>query len=96
MMAALSLPFGLVLLLATSTSALRVTPDSSCSSVCGDSTTTNASDIVCNDFDYYASSTGSTFMSCIECLQTSNATRDEDNDVSWFLCKSTLKFSSSA
>ncbi|CAN8096103.1 unnamed protein product [Discula destructiva] len=77
---------GLVLLLITASAyALRITPDSSCSSVCGDTTTTNASNVVCNDFDYYRSSEGSTFMSCMECLQTSNATRDADNDVSWFL-----------
>lgn len=85
MMAGSSISFGLALLLVTSTTALRVTQDSSCSSVCGNTTETTASDIVCNDFDYYASSTGSIFMNCLECLQTSNATSEADNDVAWFL-----------
>lgn len=92
MMARSLFPRGLALvfLLNASTCALRITPDSPCSSVCGDTTTTtNSSDVVCNDFDYYRTSAGSTFMSCIECLQTSNATRDSDNDVSWYLCKFT-------
>ncbi|KAJ4423821.1 hypothetical protein N0V82_001560 [Gnomoniopsis sp. IMI 355080] len=85
MMAGSSISFGLALLLVTSTSALRVTQDSSCSSMCGNTSKTNASDIVCNDFDYYASATGSTFMDCLECLQTSNATSEAENDASWFL-----------
>lgn len=84
-----SLPLGLVLLsIMTFTDALQVTPGSSCSSVCGASTSkTNSSEIVCSDYDYYSLGTGSTFMDCIECLQSSNTASDSENDVSWFLCK---------
>lgn len=76
----------LVFLLATTTNALQITPGSPCSSVCGDSSTTDTSDIVCNDFDYYSSAAGATFMNCMQCLQTSNTTTDAEDDVSWFLC----------
>lgn len=87
-MAILSLPLGLVLLILSGTQALQVTPGSSCSDVCQSSSATNSSDIVCADVDYYSSSNGAAFKDCIECLQTSNATSDSENDVSWFLCKS--------
>lgn len=56
--------------------------------MCGNSSTTDASDIVCNDFDYYSSAAGSTFMDCIECLQTSNSATTSESDVEWFLCTS--------
>lgn len=82
------LPLGLVLLVSSGTHALRVTPGSSCSDVCQGTTATSSSDIVCADVDYYALSSGDTFKDCIQCLQTSNATSDSENDVSWFLCKS--------
>lgn len=93
-----SLPLSLILfLLLSSTTAIQVTPGSRCASVCldsrnGDATraaasTTNSSDIVCNDVDYFSSSTGQKFKDCITCLQTSNALSGEENDVSWFLCK---------
>ncbi|PSR97174.1 hypothetical protein BD289DRAFT_480336 [Coniella lustricola] len=75
---------GLVLLILALGDALQTTPGSSCSSLCGD-TSTSASDIVCSDFAYYSSATGSSFKDCIECLQTSNTTSDSQNDVSWFL-----------
>lgn len=90
-----SSPLSLILFLLPSTTAIQVTPGSSCASVCldspdGDSTraaasTTNSSDIVCNDVDYFSSSTGQKFKDCITCLQTSNALNDEENDASWFL-----------
>lgn len=92
-----SSPLSLILFLLPSTTAIQVTPGSSCASVCldspdGDSTraaasTTNSSDIVCNDVDYFSSSTGQKFKDCITCLQTSTAVSGEENDVSWFLCK---------
>lgn len=82
------LPRGLaIILLAAFSSALHITPGSSCSSVCGNSLETLPSDVVCNDFDYYSTSAGATFMDCIQCLQTSNTTADSEDDVSWFLCK---------
>ncbi|KAG6356977.1 hypothetical protein INS49_014853 [Diaporthe citri] len=90
-----SLPLSLFLFLLSSTAAIQVTPGSSCASVCLDSSdgdpmraaasTTNSSDIVCNDVDYFSSSTGQKFKDCITCLQTSNALSGEESDVSWFL-----------
>lgn len=87
-MAILSLPLGVVLLILSGTHALQVTPGSSCSDVCQSSKLTSSSDIVCADVDYYSSSSGNTFKDCIQCLQTSDATSDSENDISWFLCKS--------
>jgi hypothetical protein len=87
----------LLLLLLPSTTAIQVAPSSPCAPICldspdGDSTraaasTTNSSDIVCNDIDYFSSVRGQKFKDCITCLQTSTATSGGENDVSWFLCK---------
>lgn len=91
------LPMSLVFLLLSGTTAIQVTPGSPCTSVCLDSpdsdsaraaaSTTNSSDIVCDDVDYFSSSTGQKFKDCITCLQPSNAVSGEEDDVSWFLCK---------
>jgi hypothetical protein len=48
---------------------------------------TNSSDIVCDDVDYFSSTNGQKFKDCITCLQSSKATSGEEDDVSWFLCK---------
>ncbi|ROW02622.1 hypothetical protein VSDG_01620 [Cytospora chrysosperma] len=82
--------------LVSSSSALQVTPGSSCSSVCLDSetgnaldpaaSTTNASDIACYDVDYYSTTVGVKFKNCLECLQTSKNASESESDVSWFLC----------
>lgn len=93
-----SLPLSLVFfLLLSSTTAIQVTPGSPCASVCLDSpdgdslreaaSTTNSSNIVCDDVDYFSSTNGQKFKDCITCLQTSNSSSGEENDVSWFLCK---------
>lgn len=84
--------------LVSSSSALQVTPGSSCSSVCLDSETGNAldpaasttdvSDIACYDVDYYSTTVGVKFKNCLECLQTSKNASESESDVSWFLCKS--------
>lgn len=97
MMLSSSLSLSLLFSLLSSTTALQVTPGSACASVCLDSpdvdsmrataSTTNSSDIVCDDVDYFSSSTGQKFKDCLTCLQTSNALSGEENDVSWFLCK---------
>lgn len=81
-----------------SISALEVTPGSSCASTCLDSTTgdafdpaastTNTSDIVCYDVDYYSTTAGVKFKDCLECLQTSTDVNGSESDVSWFICKS--------
>ncbi|KAF3770665.1 hypothetical protein M406DRAFT_354521, partial [Cryphonectria parasitica EP155] len=88
-----SLFLSLVLLVLPGTDALQVTPGSSCSSFCGDASSTNSTDIVCSDFDYYSSATGSTFMNCIECLETSNVTSGSDSDVAWLFYN--LRYASS-
>lgn len=81
--------------LVSSSSALQVTPGSSCSSVCLDSetgnaldpaaSTTNASDIACYDVDYYSTTVGVKFKNCLECLQNSKNTSGSESDASWFL-----------
>jgi hypothetical protein len=77
------------LLFARLTSGLRVVSSSACASVCqasGDPATT-ASDIVCNDPDFFSTSMGSTFKACAECLQNSTAVSGAESDISWLLCK---------
>ncbi|KAI0377932.1 hypothetical protein F5Y04DRAFT_167962 [Hypomontagnella monticulosa] len=74
------------------TVALQVTPGSSCSAVCLDDSngdpagsSTNSSDIVCNDQEYSTTVSGIRFKNCVECLQESHAMTDKENDVSWYL-----------
>ncbi|ROW06009.1 hypothetical protein VMCG_04657 [Cytospora schulzeri] len=81
--------------LISSSTALQVTPGSSCASVCLDSeagnaldpaaSTTNTSDIACYDVDYYSTPVGVKFKNCLECLQTSNNVSETESDVSWFI-----------
>ncbi|KFY33515.1 hypothetical protein V494_07551, partial [Pseudogymnoascus sp. VKM F-4513 (FW-928)] len=85
---------GLILLLfiATIASALRVTPNSPCTTVCvnGGSTAdqalsgTHEGDIVCNDNDY-TSKKGQQFQECLNCLQGSSFGTDDNNDQMWFI-----------
>lgn len=77
--------------------ALQVTPDSECAALCSDGTNTtlsdaslsrtNSSDIVCGDDDYSKTGKGIRFKNCLNCLQKSEATWEEESDVFWFLCK---------
>ncbi|KAL5351797.1 hypothetical protein ACLOAV_003658 [Pseudogymnoascus australis] len=85
---------GFILLLFTASiaSALRVTPNSPCTTVCvsGGSTTdqslsgTHEGDIVCNDDDY-TSKKGLQFEECLNCLQASSFGTDANNDQMWFI-----------
>lgn len=78
-------------------SALQVTPNSPCSSVCRDSSDLDASDpnsshtrnsdITCQDAAY-SSAAGSKFKSCMTCLQTSTFSQGSESDTMWFLCTS--------
>ncbi|KAI2463770.1 hypothetical protein F4781DRAFT_106080 [Annulohypoxylon bovei var. microspora] len=73
------------------TVALQVTSGSSCAAVCLDDLTnqdvssTNSSDIVCNDQDYSTTAPGIQFKNCVECLQESHAMSNGESDVSWYL-----------
>ncbi|KFX87059.1 hypothetical protein V490_08587 [Pseudogymnoascus sp. VKM F-3557] len=93
----MALPFfrdGFILLLfaVTIASALRITPNSPCTTVCvnGGSTAdqtlagTHEGDIVCNDADY-TSKKGLQFQECLDCLQGSSFGTDADNDQMWFI-----------
>lgn len=83
--------------LATTILAIHTTLGSSCASVCLDSadgrslgpssSTTNTSNIVCDDVDYFSTATGVTFKKCMECLQTSKQVNGSESDSAWFLCK---------
>jgi hypothetical protein len=78
--------------------ALQVTPDSECAALCSDGSNTtlsdaslsrtNSSDIVCGDSEYSKTGKGIRFKNCLNCLQKSEATWEEESDVFWFLCKS--------
>lgn len=86
------------LTLISSISAIRVTPGSPCASKCqgaskgGSSqdqrdSSTNASDIVCSDIDYFSSTAGPKFKECVSCLQTSRQVLGDESDSAWFLCE---------
>ena len=78
-------------------SALQVSPNSPCASVCRDSldldasdpnsSNTKNSDITCQDAAY-SSAAGTKFKSCMTCLQTSTFSQGSESDAMWFLCKS--------
>jgi len=87
----------LFLLLLNVSSALQVTPNSPCASVCLDDPTrdasdptasnTKASDVVCMDGAYSTTETGKKYEACVSCLQDSTAMGSGENDQEWFLCK---------
>ncbi|KAI1340924.1 hypothetical protein F5Y15DRAFT_36275 [Xylariaceae sp. FL0016] len=76
--------------------ALQVTPNSPCASLCIDSSdldlsdpnssTTTSHDISCHDSDYSSTPTGQKFQSCMSCLQDSTFSQGSENDQLWFLC----------
>ncbi|TPX09675.1 uncharacterized protein E0L32_009148 [Thyridium curvatum] len=82
--------------------ALRVTPGSSCASVCLDqndgddpdpkNSTTRPSDIVCKDVEYYSTHAGVKFRKCMDCLQKSPRVDGEVNDIAWFLSKDNVRY----
>lgn len=78
-------------------SALQVTPNSPCASICQDqpqfdvsapaSSNTRNSDIVCHDSAYSSTETGRKFKDCMTCLQQSTFSQGSENDQMWFLCR---------
>lgn len=87
----------LPILLTRLASALQVTPNSPCSSLCIDnasldpsdpnSSNTYNSDIVCSDDDYASSPVGVKWQNCMSCLQNSTFSQGTENDQMWFLCR---------
>lgn len=90
------LSFAAALIIPTVVS-LQVSPGSSCSAICLDDPTgnpldanassTNVSDIVCSDVDYFTTGTGTKYRNCIDCLQKSTKVDGAESDVAWLLCK---------
>ena len=80
----------------TSTTALQVTPNSQCSSVCLDqldkdksdpnASNTAGSDIICHD-DGYASPVGQKYKQCLDCLQNSSDKSTTESDLQWYFCE---------
>lgn len=78
-------------------SALQVSPNSPCASVCVDSidddvsdpssSTTTGSDITCQNDNYLVTPKGMKFKECMECLQGSTYSQGSESDQMWFLCK---------
>jgi hypothetical protein len=76
-------------------SAIQVTPGSSCAALCIDSpdgdafspsaSTTNSTDIVCEDLHYHSTGTGIKYKNCIECLQKSEKLNGTESDVLWLI-----------
>lgn len=84
-----------LLSLGTAVSALKVTPGSPCAGFCIDvqgdgfdpaASSTNATDMVCQDIDYTQTDTGIKFQQCLDCLQKSTKVNGSESDVSWYLC----------
>lgn len=81
-------------MLSAITTALQVTPDSPCASLCLDPSTSgmvdssmpnmHPNDIICNNRDL-SSEKGQRFQSCMNCLQNSTYTTDSQNDQAWFM-----------
>ncbi|KGQ05927.1 hypothetical protein BBAD15_g8831 [Beauveria bassiana D1-5] len=84
----------LLAVMATVTTALQVTPDSPCASLCLDSSSrpSNSSsvakirdaEIICSNRDY-ASEQGQKFQRCMNCLQNSTYSQGSQNDQAWFI-----------
>ena len=85
-----------LLLISRTASALQVTPNSPCASICQDepqfdisapkSSNTKNSDIFCKDA-FHAGPTESKWKSCMTCLQSSTFSQGSESDMMWFLCK---------
>ncbi len=84
----------LLALLSITTTALQVTPNSPCASLCQTSTTAAPSgkpfigdeEIVCANRDF-AGAAGVKFKGCMSCLQNSTFSEGAQNDQAWFMCK---------
>lgn len=77
------------------TQALRVSPNSPCTSVCTDSNISQSDptffdeqwkDIVCTDTALDSTPQGKKLESCFTCLQNSTYTHGSESDQDWFLC----------
>jgi hypothetical protein len=67
--------------------AIRVTPNSPCTAVCGsDPSNTFGSDIVCTDSGF-SKAIGQKFATCVNCLQQSTFSNADENDQEWFICE---------
>ncbi|KAF4469873.1 exo-alpha-sialidase neuraminidase [Fusarium albosuccineum] len=85
----------LLVLSLTTIHALQFTPDSECAALCSDgsnstfsdsnASSTNSSDITCEDDEFSSSGKGIRFKNCINCLQKSKDTWEKESDVYWFL-----------
>lgn len=72
-------------------SALEVSANSPCASVCDGPSNTFPANLTCIDNNYSATDAGTVFRACLQCELSSTAvdgTRNapQNNDVYWFLC----------
>lgn len=97
-MAARALTLFTVLLFSSSVSAIQVSANSPCASLCIDSpeldtsdpnsSSTRNADITCQDRLYGSSAAGIKWKSCMSCMQNSTFHQGSESDQGWFLCKS--------
>lgn len=74
---------------------LQVTPGSECAAYCLDgpnddpkspaASTTNSTDIVCLNEEYWSTTKGTKYRTCMECLQTSTSVNGTESDISWYI-----------
>jgi hypothetical protein len=83
--------FATLFILMSIARALRVTPNSPCTSVCVDNGSgrpnTSGSDIVCTDSGFSKAKVGRKFASCVNCLQNSTFSNADENDQDSFICE---------
>ncbi|KAF5630690.1 exo-alpha-sialidase neuraminidase [Fusarium tjaetaba] len=94
-MRGLFLGLSTIALSSSSSFALHFTTESECAALCSDgsnsttsnpqTSTTNSTDVVCEDNEYSSSGNGIRFKNCLNCLQKSDTTWKEQSDVYWFL-----------
>ncbi|KAI9646974.1 hypothetical protein NHQ30_004975 [Ciborinia camelliae] len=75
--------FGLLCFITNIATALMVTPDSPCMSLCSDGQGSNSidgSEIVCQNNDFITTTAGQKLKSCLSCLQLSTAAGNGQND----------------
>ncbi|KAM0257428.1 hypothetical protein ACHAQJ_004374 [Trichoderma viride] len=92
----------LIIITSSLTHALRVSPNSPCTSLCTDSNISQSDpnffddqwkDIVCSDTDFDSTPEGQKLETCFTCLQNSTYTHGSESDQDWFLYN--LRYSAS-
>ena len=96
-MATVVLTAWLVALMTIPVAGLQVSPGSPCAAYCldsrqgdpfsPDSSSTSASEIVCQDSQFSSTSEGKKLKDCMTCLKDSEFVNGTESDLDWLLCR---------